>query len=184
MHLLVDSIARIMAPILPFTAEEIWKHMPLVEDKESSIHLARFSNSMNHFKNASLAKKWEQILEVRGEVTKALESARAAKLIGHSLDASVGLFVSGQLYHTLNEYVDSLRSIFIVSEVTLSDTPSSEGEFKQTGLEGLKIKVKPAPYPKCNRCWILDPSVGYDQKYPDICSRCGNVLIQTTPESL
>jgi isoleucyl-tRNA synthetase len=184
MYILVDSIARIMAPILPFTAEEIWNHMPVVENNKPSIHLANFSDSMNHFKNEDLANQWEQILAVRGEVTKALESARVAKLIGHSLDASVSLCVSGPLYDILNKYVDMLRSIFIVSEAKLSCRTDSLAEgFKQTAIEGLMINVKPAPYSKCQRCWILDPSVGSDLKCPDICYRCGNVMDHISPKS-
>jgi isoleucyl-tRNA synthetase len=183
MYILVDRIARIMAPILPFTAEEIWKHMPVNSDKEASIHLASFSDSMILYRDDELAIKWELILGIRGEVTKALETARVAKLIGHSLDASVELRVSGQLYDTLKQYADMLRSIFIVSEAVLSDSPSNDPEFKETGMEGLKIKVAPAPYEKCNRCWVLDPSVGSDKKYPDVCDRCGSVLVQISPNS-
>jgi isoleucyl-tRNA synthetase len=167
-----------MAPILPFTAEEIWKHMPFVDNKEDSIHLSLFSESMNHFKNEGLAKTWASIIEVRGEVTKALESARVAKLIGHSLDASITLYSSGALYNILKKYEDSLRSIFIVSEALLTDASSQDPAFKVTGREDLKIKVAPASYQKCNRCWVLDPTVGADDKYSDVCHRCGKVLIQ------
>ncbi|MCU0598096.1 MAG: isoleucine--tRNA ligase [Desulfobacterales bacterium] len=183
MHILVDSISRIMAPVLPFTAEEIWKHMPALPNKESSIHLAGFPDSMDHCRDELLAEKWELILEVRGEVTKALESARVAKLIGHSLDASVAIHLSGKLYESLKEYADMLRSILIVSQATLSDSPSPCDDFKPTGMDGLKIHVKPAPYVKCNRCWMLDPSVGSDQKYPDLCNRCASVLVEILPES-
>jgi isoleucyl-tRNA synthetase len=185
MYILVDCIARIMAPILPFTAEEIWKHMPVLSYKEHSIHLARFSESMNQFKNEPLSKKWDLILQVRGEVTKALETERAAKNIGHSLDASVALWVSDQLYEVLKEYAGMLRSIFIVSEaLLLSETPPSGTDFKLTAMDGLKIKVTPAPYNKCNRCWILDPSVGSNEKYLDVCNRCGSVLSLVSPQSI
>jgi isoleucyl-tRNA synthetase len=183
MYILVDSIARIMAPILPFTAEEIWRHMPDFEDKASSIHLSNFPASMNHFKDEQLAQKWELILDVRSEVTKALESARMAKLIGHSLDASVSLSVSGHLYDVLKHYAKDLRSIFIVSEAILYDNPLPDADFKQSGIDGLKIKVMPAPYAKCGRCWILDPTVGTHEQHPDICSRCKSVLDLVAPAS-
>ncbi len=181
MYIIVDTMARIMAPILPFTAEEVWKHMPAGANKETSIHLSQFLESSSSFKNTELAKKWTMILQVRAEVTKALESARIGKFIGHSLDASVSLWAAGPVGDVLKEYAECLRSIFIVSEVILVDGNSPEADFKSTGIQELKIKVAPAPYPKCQRCWILDPSVGADDTHSDVCHRCKTVLLKTNP---
>ena len=89
MYLLMDSLARLMAPLLPVTADEIWKHMPGLKDKASSVHLTLLPAVNSQWKDESLAQSWEKILQVRAEVTKALEEARSQKRIGHPLDASV-----------------------------------------------------------------------------------------------
>lgn len=182
MYFLVDSIARIMAPILPFTAEEIWMHMPDMPGKEHSVHFLNFPQFKQSFRDDDLARKWELILDIRGEVTKLLEAARAAKQIGHSLDASVSLCVSDELSKVLSEYKDLLRSIFIVSEVTVIRDISKQDKFKPTAIDGLSVYVEPAPYKKCQRCWILDPTVGSNYKHPDICERCGTVMTQLNSE--
>lgn len=178
MYIIVDSIVRIMAPILPFTAEEIWKYMPDVPGKMPSIHLADFPELKKEFQNDSLAKKWGLILDVRDEVTKSLESTRAAKQIGHSLDAAIILYASDEIYQILSEYENQLRAIFIVSEVMLIHGISANEDSKPTGMNGLAIHVKSAPYQKCHRCWILDPTVGSNHEHPDICTRCETVMTQ------
>ncbi len=174
---LVDALARLMAPILPFTAEEVWKHLPGAEKNKQSIHLADFPEPEEEWRNDSLAKQWEVVLDVRAEVTKALETARVEKKIGHSLDASVTLCVSEDLYAVLKRYVNELSSIFIVSESSLiREAPSADSGFVPSGISGLSIQVKSAPGNKCSRCWMYDPSVGKNSKHPDLCSRCQAVL--------
>ncbi len=171
-----DSIARIMAPILPFTAEEIWTHMPATSTKESSIHLAAFPNMDSIYDNEVLAAKWRRILDVRQEVTRALETARAAKIIGHSLNAAVTLCCKDALYDGLLPYADELKTIFIVSEVTLARSETCSTSCTPSGMDGLAIHVETAAGGKCNRCWVVHPSVGADNQYPDACKRCRAVL--------
>ncbi len=173
---LVDTLARLMAPILPFTAEEIWKHLPGAGTETTSIHLEGFPNADRDWTDDVLAKRWEVVLEVRGEVTKALETARAEKKIGHSLDASVTLRVSEALYAELKDYADDLSAIFIVSESRLVPEASADNGFVSTDINGLSILVKPAPGNKCGRCWIYDAGVGKNPNRPDLCRRCQEVL--------
>ncbi len=199
MHRIVDSLARLMAPILPFTADEIWRHMPDASGRSESIHLEPFPEQAASVQNAALAARWEQILDIRGEVTKVLENARVNKVIGHSLDAAVTLRATGALYALLAPYEKDLRAIFIVSAFTLErltpeEAASAEGQtaasekegvvasdfiasdFVATDMEGLFVRVTAAAGQKCQRCWVHDPSVDAHSEQAGICTRCQAVL--------
>ena len=176
MWILLDSIAKMMAPILPFTSEEIWKHMPFHSKKESSIHLADFPLPDDIWQNNALSEKWEQLLLIRGEVTKALEHARGKKMIGHPLDAEVTISSGTDLYKLLTAYAEELKGIFIVSRVLLVQTDSLEGAYESDTIQALKIKVAPAPGEKCERCWIYDTTVGSSASHPTVCKRCEDAL--------
>ena len=104
LHALLDTLARLMAPILPFTSEEIWQHMPAAPGKPASIHLALLPAVDAALVDADLAERWELLLRVRGEVTKALEEARVKKEIGHALDAAVTIAADAELYARLAPY--------------------------------------------------------------------------------
>jgi isoleucyl-tRNA synthetase len=165
-----------MAPILPFTAEEIWRHMPAVPARETSVHLSQLPSPQPEHMDAQLAERWELLLAVRGEVTKALEAARTQKLIGHALDAAVILSVDAELYTRLARYAAELRSIFIVSAAELvQDEPRTEA-FEGGEVKGLRVRVQPAAGEKCHRCWIHETSVGQNPRHPTICSRCTRAL--------
>jgi isoleucyl-tRNA synthetase len=126
--------------------------------------------------DAPLAERWEQLLVVRGEVTKALESARAQKRIGHALDAAVTISVDDGLYDRLARYAEELRSIFIVSAAELVKNQPLEGAFESTEIKGLKVRVQPAAGEKCHRCWVHETSVGQNPEHPTICARCTQAL--------
>ena len=128
-HILLDSMTRIMAPILAFTAEEIWSFMPGTKENEPSVHLTSLPEVNEAWKDQKLAKKWKRILEVRGDVTKALEEARVKKLIGHSLDAVVTLYTDNDLYDILCPYENELSTIFIVSGASLVNGGNPAGAF-------------------------------------------------------
>ncbi|MEW6672948.1 MAG: isoleucine--tRNA ligase [Thermodesulfobacteriota bacterium] len=178
MHLILDAMVRLMAPVLPFTADEVWHYMPAASAKEESVHLAGLPTVNTELMDKELAEKWERILEVRGEVTKSLEEARAAKRIGHSLDASVTLYVDDALLALLQPYREELRSIFIVSEAGLAREKDFGGTFRDGNLAGLTVLVAPAAGRKCERCWIHDTSVGSNAENPAICDRCQSVIVQ------
>jgi isoleucyl-tRNA synthetase len=150
--------------------------MPGYKGKETSIHLASLPDIKEEWKDSNLAKKWHRILEVRGEVTKALEKARVDKLIGHPLDASVTISANEDLYNGLYLYVDDLRSIFITSEASLVKDESMPEAYESEDIEGLSILVRPATGEKCERCWIHDNSVGTNSEQPTICNRCRDTL--------
>ena len=179
-HILLDNMTRLMAPILAFTAEEIWGFMPGSKENASSVHLTSLPAVNEAWKDEKLAEKWELILEVRGDVTKALEEARVKKLVGHSLDAVVTLYTDNDLYDLLYPYENELRTIFIVSGTSLVNGGEPAGAFKSQNIDNLSILVEPAKGEKCERCWIYDVSIGTSSEHPTICSRCQNSLKELT----
>jgi isoleucyl-tRNA synthetase len=171
MHTILDTMARLMAPILAFTAEEIWRFMPPYQDKPSSVHFASMPEAKEAWMDAELAQRWQQLLAVRAEVTKVLETARVEKVIGHSLDAQVTLTLGDRLKALLAPYADELCRYFIVSSVQLADK-APQGSIEAEQVEALKIHVAAASGEKCQRCWVHDPSVGQIEDHPEICARC------------
>jgi isoleucyl-tRNA synthetase len=175
LYILVDAIARLMAPILPFTSDEIWHYMPSKSGENASIHMAPLPEVNPAFKDDALAERWEYLLKIRAEATRALEEARAQKLIGHPLDASVIISAKADAYDALHPYADELRSLLIVSKTALVRDDTVGGE-SDGGTEGIRLRVEPAPGHKCERCWVHDTSVGADSEQPTICQRCQEAL--------
>jgi isoleucyl-tRNA synthetase len=155
------TLVKLMAPILSFTAEEVWGY--LRGDRGESAHLQQFPRVRDEFIDEELARKWEVIWQVREEVSKALEVARRDKLIGLSLDAQVSIALPKGLYELLSQYEDQLRAVFIVSQVTLSTGAD---------VKEVRVEVKKAEGEKCGRCWVYDIGVGRNAKHPTICRRC------------
>ncbi len=196
MYLTLDAITRLLAPILPFTTEEVWKEMPsfkktaddgqIVDQKLESVHLTLRPAADPKWQDDSLAAKWEKIITVRSEVTKALEEARVAKEIGHSLDASVGIYVDdADVKEILSSFGKDLRDVFIVSDAYLLDQPIKAISDKDTAdnqsdsresIKALQITVKKAQGEKCDRCWKYDTTTGARSDHPGTCSRCAGAL--------
>ena len=169
MYTILDTLVRLLAPVLSFTADEVWRHMPA--RVEESVHLALFPELEPEWKNEELAGRWERIIKVRADVSKALELARTAKTIGHSLDAAVALTAPDELMTFLKGYEAQLSSILIVSKVTLLPELSGEG-WKSETQAGLEIQVSAAPGVKCERCWYYSEELGSDPEHPTICPKC------------
>ena len=117
-----------------------------------------------------------RLLELRGEVTKALEEARVKKLIGHSLDAAVNIHTDDNLCDELYPYEDDLETIFIVSKASMKKGEKPAGAFESNIIDGLSILIEPATGEKCERCWKHETSVGTDTEHPAICSRCHDAI--------
>ncbi len=170
---ILEVMVRLMAPILSFTADEIWQHMK--GKRSESVHLEQFIPVKEEYKDRELKERWDEIIEIRKEVLKALEIARKEKLIGHSLEAEVILGLPEKLKEKFMPYRDVLRDVFIVSDLQIvSKEELKDGKYSE--LLGIKVKVNPSPYPKCERCWRRDKTVGKDPEFPDICERCISVL--------
>jgi len=179
LFVLADGMVRLMAPVLPFTAEEIWKFMPADDSREASVHLAALPAVSADCQDLALAQKWERILDVRGEVSKAVEGARVEKRVGHSLDAAVTISAGESLYQLLDPYRQELRSILIVSQVTLVKDQDLPGAYVSAEIDGLQIGVEPAEGDKCERCWVHEPAVGSLPEHPTICPRCRRALAES-----
>jgi len=174
-----------MAPILTFTAEEIWDYIPAgSEPKAASVHLADFPEGDPAWLDETLEAEWERLLEVRAEVSKALEEARAARLIGAGLDARVTLrSAEAGLTRLLEAKQDCLRELFIVSQLELA--PGSSAAETVSGarvvlrgqrVAGLTVEVEHARGAKCERCWVWSEAVGRDPEHPGLCERCLPIL--------
>jgi isoleucyl-tRNA synthetase len=170
MYTILDNLVRMVAPVLSFTAEEVWAVMPGV--REASVHVALFPALTPECKDEALAVRWEKIMKVRGEVSKALELARVKKTIGHSLDAAVAIKASGETGELLREFAGELASIFIVSKAGVAEELSGDDVYRAEGGEGLEILVSAAPGEKCERCWCYDEEIGQDAEHPTICPKC------------
>jgi isoleucyl-tRNA synthetase len=170
LHEILDTLLRLLAPVLSFTADEAWQHMPA--RKEQSIHLAAFPLLHPEWKDDTLVGRWDRIMKVRSDVSKALELARVAKTIGHSLDAAVTINGPGDLETFLKEYSDDLSSIFIVSRVGFAAIQPDSGYYKSENIEGLEILVTAAPGDKCERCWCYSEELGTVEEHPAICPKC------------
>ncbi len=169
------SLTKIMAPILSFTAEEIWQHAP--GKNRESIFLTEFPELTEEYIDIELEQKWEKLIAVRNEVNKALEIKRAEKLIGNALESRVTIYVDDKLMAMLNEQGDFLPALFIVSAVDVkgsSDAP--DAAYKSAEVSGLAVLVEKAEGEKCMRCWNRDVSVGESSEHPEICKRCLEVV--------
>lgn len=173
---ILDIIVRLMAPVISFTSEEIWSHMPDFEGKESSVHMAGLPKAKKEWSDESLAERWENLLSIRGEVSKALELARRDKVIGHSLDAGVVIETSEEMSGFLRSFEPELNRVFIVSKAIIAPLDGETPTYESEELEGLKIAVSAASGEKCERCWNYDDSTGSNEKKANVCSRCYEVV--------
>jgi isoleucyl-tRNA synthetase len=158
-----------MAPVLPFTADEVWGHLP--GDRGASVHLGQFPEARDA---GPIEPSWPGLLDVREQVMKRLEEERAAKRIGTSLEARVTLTGPGPALAPLREYEGksavfpgNLANLFIVSRVDLVD---------DAGASGLGVGVARAEGGKCERCWTYSKNVGRQGVHAGVCERCAAVL--------
>jgi isoleucyl-tRNA synthetase len=185
LYRVLDVLVHLMAPILSFTAEEIWRYIPDKERRPTSVFLSPIPEPDPSFTDPHLAEKWDRIFRERSEVLKALEQARTAGIIGHSLDAKV-IFESrnGDQSSILRDLIEADRSrlqdLLIVSQANVSTESSAEtsGEVSiyDAALLQCVVKVGKADGAKCERCWKYDPQVGKDKNHPTVCARCATVL--------
>jgi isoleucyl-tRNA synthetase len=176
-----ETLVRAVAPILSFTAEEVWQHLPKVDDREASVHLSQFradpngvgtlsTSEASRDEIAALRFNWAQMRSVREQVLKELENKRNEKLIGTGLEARVSVTAPDGTYVLLHRHADQLRYLFIVSAVTLEQAAAGNG------ASGLSVAVSKADGTKCERCWNYSIHVGEDHAYPTVCERCSAVL--------
>ncbi|MFA5794262.1 MAG: isoleucine--tRNA ligase [Candidatus Brocadiia bacterium] len=172
---ILQALVKLIAPILSHTAEEIWGFIP---GKTGSIHLADWPKFNRNLISDEMQASWSRLISIRSDIAREMEKLRKDKVVGSSLEVSVKLYTEDQeLLALLKRYQKDLPMIFIVSEATLESTPLSVGN-TVAGVENpaLSISASKAPYKKCQRCWNYSKTVGGDEKHPDICRRCADVL--------
>lgn len=178
MYEILTTLVRMMAPVISFTAEEVWQALPKGE-REESVHLADWPEEKPEYLDTALEDKWAHRLALRSVITKALENARVAKAIGNALDADVTVYADGESYDTLLAMKDTLADFCIVSTVTLVAGADNAPEGAQASEDGtVKVTVTPSTREKCERCWKHDPTVGADPARPHVCERCAHVLTE------
>ncbi|MDL2288066.1 isoleucine--tRNA ligase [Oscillospiraceae bacterium OttesenSCG-928-F05] len=167
MHSILDGIVRMLAPILPFTMDEIWGYMTHGSAADSvSVALNDMPEAREDLTmDDSHVAKWERIIALRAEVNKALEAARAEKRIGKPLEAKILLKADPENSAFIEPLLAELPAFFIVSQVAL-----------EAGGEGVAVEVLPAEGGKCVRCWNFSETVGADSAHPELCHRCASVV--------
>ena len=167
LYIIVQSLARMLAPILVFTADEIWENLPNDGDSDSrsSVHVAQLPAG-NPYPQSELLVAWRHLFMYRDMVLPKLEEARVARLIGSSLEAHVKITAGSYAHKFLSEYQDQLRYVFIVSQVDLVEGYADLSE------EGLDVTIARAEGQKCERCWNYSVRVGESSRYPTVCERC------------
>jgi isoleucyl-tRNA synthetase len=161
------ALVRLLAPVLSFTAEEVWNHLPQLAGAPPSVHLALFPEpgeltaGLGEVERRRAA-NWERLMEVRENVLRSLEAARQEKFIGAPLEAHVHLKANSDLYPLLAEYATQLPALFIVSQVSLESHSDTT----------LAVHVERAAGVKCERCWKYTLDVGTDPELPTVCAAC------------
>jgi isoleucyl-tRNA synthetase len=166
MYLICDGLARLLAPILPVSADDLWRHLP--GRRSVSVHLEDFP-SVDALADAPLVATWERLLAVREQVNAALEEKRKTKVIGNSLSARVVLTAGGPVGALLHRYRAHLPMLFIVSDLSL-EVGSAYGD------DLFQVNVEKAPGTKCARCWRFVSDVNGAGQWEGICGRCVEAL--------
>ena len=170
MYIILDTLVKLLAPIICYTVEEIWKYMPHTKDEEvESVMLTKWPEVKAEYDNEELSKKWEKILELKELVSKKLEVARNEKIIGHSLNAKVTLFAEEDDYKFMKENQELLMSVFIISDLQIEKNNRQDEE-------KIGVKVEMAEGEKCERCWMYSKTVGEDKENPTLCHRCSEAI--------
>ena len=172
MYHLLEALVRWMAPVLSFTAEEIWKHMP--GQRDASVFLDTWYAIPRCTDGSGMRGQeyWDKILRVREQVGRELEQARVAGMIGSSLDAEVDLYCDAALKVLLDGLQDELRFVLIASYARVHDSALADTTSAATDIKELRVKVSPSAHAKCIRCWHHRADVGANSEHPHLCARC------------
>jgi isoleucyl-tRNA synthetase len=177
---IAEALTRLIAPILSFTADEVWALLPRVEGREASVHLALFPDMADIIPGSTrrLEEDWDQLLILRDEVLKVLEEARTAKAVSNKPSETqvvVGWLnsIAEQPNPVFEQYKNILPELFGVAQVEVSNAIVTEG---QVSKGAFFAQAKPAAGTKCERCWRFTIDVGQEEKYPTVCLRCAEAL--------
>ena len=165
-----DHLTRLLAPIIPHTAEELWDYGPASTDKLASVHLAEFPEAEPRWDDAERTARWNELLALREQVLVALEGLRKNKQIGSAQEARVRI-TTNRPEHWMAER-ELLATLCIVSEVEIVPDAAAVSE---------RVEADRSPYAKCERCWNYRPTVGKSVVHPTLCDRCERVMQELRP---
>jgi isoleucyl-tRNA synthetase len=176
LHIMADGLARLLAPILPVTADELWRHLPGA--REESVHLAVFPAraDLASWSDAPLLERWTALMALRERVLAEIEPMRKDKRIGSSLQAKVVLSAPPAELAALAPHLPDLPMLFIVSEVELRPAAAAAGG---PGGSGPQVTIERAGGVKCERCWRYVPAVSSEPAWAGLCERCQDALAET-----
>jgi isoleucyl-tRNA synthetase len=172
---ILDTVTKLMTPILSFTSEEVWQYAPAYKGKREAAILSLLPSVEEKYLNEQLSARWEALISVRSEVTKVLEAARRDKAIGNSLEATIVIECPNELKTFLKSFGDQIADLFIVSDIKF-DKVSGQYVHESADVKGLKIGVVKTSGAKCSRCWKYSETVGKNSTHPQICERCAGVV--------
>jgi isoleucyl-tRNA synthetase len=172
MYHVIEALTRWLAPIISYTADEIWQYIPGV--RSESVFLEGWYEGLTKLdENTSMNREfWQKIMAIRTAVSKELEKSRGKGDIGSSLNAEVELYCNAELYEALSQLSGELHFIFITSNASLMADQFAPDDAIQTELEGVKLKVIVSEHKKCVRCWHQRYDVGEHVEHPELCGRC------------
>ncbi len=173
MHDSLMALVKLASPIIPHTADEMWSY--LESASEESVQLTDFPEAVERPEFKDLEEKWSRFMDVRDDVLKALEEARAAKTIGKSLEAKVTVYANEELANLLPAIDSNLAQLFIVSEYEFGGAREQAPENALT-LDEVSVVVEKAQGEKCGRCWTISKHVGESEAHPELCPRCAEVV--------
>ncbi len=182
MFRIADGLARLLAPILPVTADELWRHLP--GQREDSVHLAEFPSDLDALRDAALLERWRRLLKLRDVVNSETEKLRQRKSVGSSLEARVALRAGGSLADLLEQYAPVLPTLFIVSRVDLqrdedawrTDATAEGATYVESDTSGARVTVTRAVGHKCERCWRIVSEVSTEAETAGLCERCADAV--------
>jgi isoleucyl-tRNA synthetase len=172
MYLIGEALVRWIAPILSFTAEEIWENLP--GERGESVLLEQWYQGLHTLPADEVLGRdyWQQVMAVRAAVNREMEAQRAAGVLRGSLDAEISLYCSADLQQKLQALGDELRFVLITSAATLAPLESAPADAAETDSPDLRLQVRVSGDEKCERCWHRRPDVGQIKAHPTLCGRC------------
>ncbi|WP_106388895.1 isoleucine--tRNA ligase, partial [Haemophilus influenzae] len=172
---IAEALVRWMAPILSFTADEIWQHLPQTESARAEFVFTEefYQGLFGLGENEKLDDAyWQQLIKVRSEVNRVLEIARNDKVIGGGLEAEVTVYANDQYRALLAQLGNELRFVLITSKVDVKSLAEKPADLADSELEGIAVSVTRSNAEKCPRCWHYSDEIGVSPEHPTLCARC------------
>lgn len=170
LYYIAEALVRWMAPIMSFTAQEVWEAMPA--ERDEFVFTQTWYDGLPKVDNALDDEFWQAVLSIKDQVNNALEQARNEKIIGSSLEANVVLYVNPDVKAKLAQLADELRFVLITSEASIDDIANRPAQAKISEDGSLAVLVRPAQGSKCARCWHIKEDLGLSESHPELCKRC------------